>query len=405
MTELLRASRLSVSFGPVQALDHVDLTVEEGTVVGLIGANGAGKTTCIDALTGFVRSTGQVRFGDRDLTRLAPHRRARAGLGRTWQSLELFDDMSIRDNLRVAAERPNVAGFVADLLAPGRRRSPNVDFALDLLGITALGDRMPTELSQGQRKLVSAARALAARPRLVCMDEPAAGLDSSESRELSQRLRRIADAGTAVLLVDHDMGLVLQVCDRVVVLEFGRVIAEGRRRSSPVTPLSSSHTWAPLAIQGRPRDEAARSPPALRRVRRRRRRPRPRPARRRRRGSRPAGAERRREVDDPPDSVRAPARPRRRDLRAGRARACRPPRRGRPAGPRPRAREPIVVPAADRRGKTCASGSRGVPAAGGRPSSTSRRWPRCWGGEPGSSPAASSRWWRWPGRSYPSLGL
>ena len=167
-------------------------------------------------------------FDGREIGGLPPHRRARAGLGRTWQSVELFDDLSIRQNLQVAAERQTLGGFVADLVAPRRRRDLSaVDEALDRLGIADLADRMPDEISQGQRKLVGVARALAARPKLVCMDEPAAGLDTAESRVLGARLRAVVDGGTTVLLVDHDMGLVLNVCDHVYVIEFGVKIASG----------------------------------------------------------------------------------------------------------------------------------------------------------------------------------
>jgi branched-chain amino acid transport system ATP-binding protein len=160
---------------------------------------------------------------------MAPHRRARLGLGRTWQSLELFADLTVEENLLVAAERPSVGGFLADLVVPRRSHArTSVDFALDVLDLLFFAHPPPTEISQGQRKLVSAARALAARPKLVCMDEPAAGLDTAESAALGSRLRAIVDAGISILLVDHDMGLVLGICDRVQVIEFGRTIAEGR---------------------------------------------------------------------------------------------------------------------------------------------------------------------------------
>jgi branched-chain amino acid transport system ATP-binding protein len=130
--------------------------------------------------------------------------------------------------LQVAAEQQSVVGFLTDLVMPVRKRQrANVDFALDVLGIRDLAKRMPNEISQGQRKLVSAARALAARPKLVCMDEPAAGLDTSESQELGRRLRHIIDSGTTIFLVDHDMGLVLNVCDYIYVIEFGATIAQG----------------------------------------------------------------------------------------------------------------------------------------------------------------------------------
>ncbi len=228
MTTLLQTNGMSVTFGGLKAVNEVDFRVEKGQLVGLIGPNGAGKTTFIDGITGFVPTTGRIEFNGRDIGAMPPHRRAKLGLGRTWQSLELFDDLSIRENLQVAAEKQTIGSFFADLVAPRRKRDDTAtDWALDVLGITDLGAKMPNEISQGQRKLVSAARALAARPELVCMDEPAAGLDSAESLVLGERLRDIIDAGSTIFLVDHDMGLVLNVCDYIYVIEFGLKIAEG----------------------------------------------------------------------------------------------------------------------------------------------------------------------------------
>jgi branched-chain amino acid transport system ATP-binding protein len=225
---LLETFGMSVTFGGLRAVNSVDFRVERGQLVGLIGPNGAGKTTFIDGITGFVPTTGRILFDGREIGHLPPHRRARLGLGRTWQSLELFDDLTVEENLQVAAEDASAVGFVLDLVRPRRARDgANVDFALDVLGIGDLRAKMPNEISQGQRKLVSAARALAARPSLVCMDEPAAGLDTVESQELGGRLRNIIDAGSTVFLVDHDMGLVLNVCDYIYVIEFGVKIAEG----------------------------------------------------------------------------------------------------------------------------------------------------------------------------------
>jgi branched-chain amino acid transport system ATP-binding protein len=178
--------------------------------VGLIGPNGAGKTTFVDAATGFVRYTGSVELDGRDLAGLSPHARARLGLSRTWQSTELFDDLSVRENLSVAS-----------------RDAQATDEALALVELDWAAELMPSDLSQGQRKLVGVARAIAMRPRLLCMDEPAAGLDTSESAELGRRLRRLADGGTSMLLIDHDMGLVLSICDQIFVLEFGKLIAAG----------------------------------------------------------------------------------------------------------------------------------------------------------------------------------
>jgi branched-chain amino acid transport system permease protein len=206
---VLSVQGLSVAFGGVHALEQVDLEVREGELVGLIGPNGAGKTTLIDAVTGFVPFTGQVKLDGHDIGRMAPHERARLGLSRTWQNTDLFDDLEVGENVAVAG------GGV------GR---------VEVLELVSLGwavTAMPDQLSEGARKLVGVARALAGHPRLLCLDEPAAGLDARESEELGRSLRELADRGQSTLLIDHDMGLVLSICDRVVVLEFGRVIAEG----------------------------------------------------------------------------------------------------------------------------------------------------------------------------------
>jgi branched-chain amino acid transport system permease protein len=217
---ILKVSGLSVAFGGVHALSDVSLEVRDGELVGLIGPNGAGKTTFVDAISGFVTGSGRVQLDGQDLGRLAAHDRARRGLARTWQGTELFDDLDVRENLMVAADRP------------GARRRPtaaahDTEAALGLFDLAWAAEAMPDQLSEGQRKLVGVARALAGNHRLVCLDEPAAGLDARESSELGQRLRALADAGQSTLLIDHDMGLVLKICDRVVVLEFGRVIADG----------------------------------------------------------------------------------------------------------------------------------------------------------------------------------
>jgi branched-chain amino acid transport system permease protein len=218
---VFRVAGLSVTFGGVHALSDVSLEVREGELVGLIGPNGAGKTTLVDAASGFVASTGRVELAGADLGGLEPYVRARRGLARTWQSTELFEDLAVRENLTVAAQ--DGAGPAGD----GTAGDASAERTLALVGMDWAGQAMPSQLSMGQRKLVGVARALAARPRLLCLDEPAAGLDTRESRELGARLRALADQGQSMLLIEHDMGLVLGICDRVVVLEFGRVIADG----------------------------------------------------------------------------------------------------------------------------------------------------------------------------------
>jgi branched-chain amino acid transport system ATP-binding protein len=227
MTAALRASGLSVRYGGVQALTDVDLEVREGQLVGLIGPNGAGKTTFIDAIGGFTQCTGRVELAGVDVSRLAPDLRARNGMARTWQSADLFDDLTVAENLAVTAGRSSARRAFREILTGRRWPEPAVARTLDLLSLTDVADAMPDSLSQGRRKLVGVARALAAEPKVVCLDEPAAGLDSSESQLLGSHLREIVDRGTAMLLVDHDMGLVLNVCDHVVVLDFGQVIASG----------------------------------------------------------------------------------------------------------------------------------------------------------------------------------
>jgi branched-chain amino acid transport system permease protein len=212
--DILTVTDLSVRFGGVHALSDVSLNVKEGELVGLIGPNGAGKTTLIDAISGFVNSTGTVKLGDRDLHGLPAYERARGGLTRTWQSTELFDDLSVFENLTVAARESGVT-------------EDDAKQTLALVGMDWAAEGEPSQLSSGQRKLVGVSRALVAKPKLLCLDEPAAGLDTAESEELGVTLRRLADQGQSMLLIEHDMGLVLGICDRVVVLEFGKVIAEG----------------------------------------------------------------------------------------------------------------------------------------------------------------------------------
>lgn len=224
---MFRAEAIDVRYGGVHALRAVDLEVGEGQLVGLIGPNGAGKTTFIDAITGFARADGRITLDGRSLSGLPPHRRARRGLARTWQSGELFDDLTVTENLAVSAQHPSWWATIGESLGRGVRPGAAVTEALDLLGLRQLADAPADSISQGHRKLVGVARALAARPRMICLDEPAAGLDTAESTELGRHLRAVADSGTAMLLVDHDMGLVLGICDHVVVLEFGTVIAAG----------------------------------------------------------------------------------------------------------------------------------------------------------------------------------
>jgi ABC-type branched-subunit amino acid transport system ATPase component len=225
---VLTVDHVTVRFAGVTAVDDVSLQVPAGQIVGLIGANGAGKTTLIDAIGGFVPHAGGITLDGQSLQRLAPHRRARCGLARTWQSVELFADLTVRENLLLAAEKPSAFGAVIDLAHPSRMSAAqDPDSILDALGLGSVAGTSPAELSLGQRKLVNLARALASRPRMLLLDEPAAGLSHADTRALSGVLRTFADNSIGILLVEHDIAWVLELCDVIYALDFGRVIAQG----------------------------------------------------------------------------------------------------------------------------------------------------------------------------------
>ncbi|MFT3863230.1 MAG: ATP-binding cassette domain-containing protein [Solirubrobacterales bacterium] len=226
---LLQVDGLSVRYGGVVAVNDVSFELQPGTIVGLIGPNGAGKTSAIDALAGFVTpSTGEVRFKGDVVTGERAHKLAPRGLIRTFQSVELFDDLTVEENLLAASDQPSAASGLLQLLRISHRPDrADVDWALGICGLTDVAKRYPRELSLGRRKLVGVARSLASRPALLLLDEPAAGLDTEETSRLGEQLRTVSDHGVTLLLVDHDMGLVLNVCDTVMVLEFGSLIASG----------------------------------------------------------------------------------------------------------------------------------------------------------------------------------
>ena len=224
----LRTDGLTVRHGGVVALSHASLEVRAGEVVGLIGPNGAGKSTFVDAVSGFVAHTGSVVVDGTDVSALAPHDRARAGLARTWQSVELFDGLSVREQCLVAVPPTSRFPLLADMVRLGRRQDPpQVDHALEVLGLADVADEPAATLPAGRQKLVGVARALAASPSVLLLDEPAAGLTTDESRALGATLRTLADGGPGLLLIEHDTDLVFDVCDRVVMLDLGSVVVEG----------------------------------------------------------------------------------------------------------------------------------------------------------------------------------
>jgi branched-chain amino acid transport system ATP-binding protein len=218
--ETLRASAVSRSFEGVHALREVTLELGRGEVVGLIGPNGAGKSTLVNVLTGFDRPTsGVVELEGRDVTHWKPNRRGRAGLARTFQHSHAFRALSVRENVEVAA-----LGVGASP-AEARRRAEEL---LELLGLTKSSDAAADGLAQGDERRLGVARALATNPRFVLLDEPAAGLPEEEVSDFAGAVRTVRDEhGVGVLLIDHNMALIMELCDRIHVLDQGRTLAQG----------------------------------------------------------------------------------------------------------------------------------------------------------------------------------
>jgi sulfate-transporting ATPase len=260
----LELEQLTVRFGAVVAVDGVSFRVNPREVVGLIGPNGAGKTTIVDALTGFTRPTsGRVLLNGTPMTgrSWSPARRARAGVRRSFQSLELFEEVSVAENLHAGAGVHTLWSGVRDLVWPARPvLPPTAVSSAREFGLEHDLDRLPGELPYGRRRLVGIARAMASAPSVLLLDEPAAGLDDRETAELGDLVRRFAESyGMAVLLIEHDVDLVLRVCDRIVVVDFGRKIAEG-------TPIEIRHDPAVIAAylgEEVPEAEADARDPAL----------------------------------------------------------------------------------------------------------------------------------------------
>jgi ABC-type branched-subunit amino acid transport system ATPase component/ABC-type branched-subunit amino acid transport system permease subunit len=231
VSETLTVDDISISFGGINAVAGVSLKVSGGQIVGLIGPNGAGKTTLIDCISGFSPDySGRILLGERPLDGMEPSARARLGLSRSFQGIEMFDDLTVYDNLRVAAESGRKS-HSPTLRRPSKGRlsvaSPCVD-ALSIFGLTPDLSRLPTELSYGRRRLVGVTRALANGPRFLLLDEPAAGLSEEERELLAELIKRLArDHGIGVLLVEHDVPLVLGVCDQVLALDHGQMLIGG----------------------------------------------------------------------------------------------------------------------------------------------------------------------------------
>jgi branched-chain amino acid transport system ATP-binding protein len=221
---LLEVTDVTVRFGGNVALNDISVAAEAGVVTGLIGPNGAGKTTLFNVVTGLFRpSNGRVLLDGTDITKMQPYRRARRGLSRTFQRLELFTSLSVRDNVRVAGQIHN-ANRISGRMDVNKRS----DEVISLVGLSAVADREISELPTGTARRVELARALMTEPRIVLLDEPASGQTEEETHEFGQLLVRLAQQdGLAVCLVEHDMSLVMEVCQIIYVLDYGRVIAVG----------------------------------------------------------------------------------------------------------------------------------------------------------------------------------
>jgi len=233
MSSVLRVEGVTKKFSGIVALDAASIEVEEGERVGLIGPNGAGKTTFFNCMLGVLPiDAGRVELDGRDVTGLPVHQRARLGIGRTFQRIELFPDSSVRDHLLVAERvRRGDGRLWKDLLGLGRPKPDEIakcDEVLELLGLAHLAEQPIERLSLGQCRLVEVGRALMTEPKLLLLDEPSSGLDRMESSQLAQTLREVqSEQGFSILLVEHDVELVSSFTTRAYVLDFGRIITEG----------------------------------------------------------------------------------------------------------------------------------------------------------------------------------
>jgi branched-chain amino acid transport system ATP-binding protein len=231
---VLEIENLTLKFGGLTALDNVSISIREGEIFGLIGPNGAGKTTCFNAVTGIYRPTsGAIRFQGRSIVGMKRHAITRAGIARTFQNIRLFPTMTALENVMVGADATHSTGLFNALFRLPRHRREEEDGLergmelLRFMGIARRADEVAASLSYGDQRRLEIARAMAAQPKLICLDEPAAGFNPAEKAELMDLIRKVRDRGFTVLLIEHDMRLVMGVTDRIAVLEFGRKIAEG----------------------------------------------------------------------------------------------------------------------------------------------------------------------------------
>jgi ABC-type branched-subunit amino acid transport system ATPase component len=241
---LLDVDRLTIKFGGVIALDDVSFDIKPGEILGLIGPNGAGKTTAFNVITGVYQATsGTVTFDGTVLRKKKRYQITKLGIARTFQNIRLFPSMTALDNVLVGADAHSKVGILRAIFrTPYFRRMERESrdearALLKFVGVDGRAEEFSTNLSYGDQRRLEIARALATRPKLICLDEPAAGFNPAEKQRLMQLIRDIRDAGNTVLLVEHDMKLVMGVCDRIVVLEFGKKVAEGTPAEIQANPV------------------------------------------------------------------------------------------------------------------------------------------------------------------------
>ena len=234
MNALLEINHIHNRFGGLQALNDVSLQIQRGEIYGLIGPNGAGKTTLFNVLTGlYVPDEGEFRFNERDLFRAKPHAVVEAGIARTFQNIRLFANLSALENVMIGRHVRTKAGVAGAILRDRGTRAEEAAIArrarelLDYVGSGARGNELARHLAYGDQRRLEIARALATDPRLLALDEPAAGMNATEKQDLRKLLESIRADGVTILLIEHDMRLVMGLCDRVLVLDYGRRIAEG----------------------------------------------------------------------------------------------------------------------------------------------------------------------------------
>lgn len=231
---MLKVQAISKSFGGVQALDNVSIEIAAGEVFGLIGPNGAGKTTTFNMISGLARpDSGEILFDGRRIEALPPHRRAQLSIARTFQHVQLMTEATVIENVMAGAHLSGRCGIVSSILKPSRQRREEqalhsaAEQALALGGLSEFSEKLAGDLAYGQQRRVELARAIAMKPKLLLLDEPAAGLNDAETESLGELIKVIRRTGVTILLVEHAMALVMGICDRIAVLDFGRKIGEG----------------------------------------------------------------------------------------------------------------------------------------------------------------------------------